>query len=103
VQPVTGDESFFVHLQEGFSGESTRILVDGKLLFEGNPTTDPRLGLAEQFAGSTTSTRISVTIEIPGRNIKSTHSIDLTNGRGIGLSVANGKVRIIQADAFGYD
>ncbi len=33
VEPDVGGESFFVHLQEGFSDEPARVLVDGKVLF----------------------------------------------------------------------
>jgi hypothetical protein len=101
--PPADGTAFFVHLQEGFSGEPVRILVDNKVLFEGKPATDPRLGIAEGFSGSTAATNISLTIEIPDKNIKSTHNIDLTAARGIGISVLNGKPAIIQANAFGYD
>ena len=100
---VADGKAFFVHLQEGFSGDAVRILIDGELIFKGRPTTDPRLGIAEKFSGSAPSTNINLTIEIPGRNIKSAHNIDLTKAKGLGISVQNGKVSIIQADAFGYD
>ena len=103
VQPVAGGEAFFVHLQEGFSGEPVRVLVDGELLFEGKPTTDPRLGIAEEFSGSASSTNINLTIEIPSRSIKRTHSVDLAKAKSLGISVHNGKVSMVQANSFAYD
>ena len=65
--------------------------------------TDPRLGFAEQFAGSAQTTSITLTVEIPSKTFKSTHRLDLTKARGIGISIVNGEVMIIQANAFGYD
>ena len=103
VEPDVGGEPFFVHLQEGFSGEPARVLVDGIVLFEGKPKTNPLLGIAHEFTGSAASTDITVTIEIPKKSIKSTHNVDLKNARGLGISVQNGKVTIVQANAFGYD
>ncbi|NIM05663.1 MAG: hypothetical protein GTN65_08605 [Armatimonadetes bacterium] len=103
LQLTSTGEAFFVHLQEGFSGEFVRVVVDGKEVFSGKPTTDPRLGFAEQFAGSAQTTSITLTVEIPSKTFKSTHSLDLTKARGIGISIVNGEVMIIQANAFGYD
>lgn len=103
VQPVATSLAFFVHLQEGFSGEAVRIGVDGNLVYEGNPTTDYLLGSAHGFAGSAKLTDIVLRIEIPTMKIDSTHKIDLTKAKGMGISVQNGKVTVVQADAFGYD
>lgn len=103
LQPVAKDEPFFVHLQEGFSGEPTKISVDGKLIFEGNPKTDPLQGVAHELTGTASSTLINMTIEIPSKKIKSTHSFDLIKAKGFGISVVNGQISIVQANAFGYD
>jgi len=102
VPPVPMRESFFVHLQEGFVGERVQILVDGRQLYDGKPITKQQLGLADKFVGSAASSRISVTIRIPSRNINSTLQVDLTKARGLGISILNGEVSIFQANAFGY-
>lgn len=102
-QSAPKNESFFVHLQGGFSGKNVQVFVDGCSLYDGRPTTNPLDGLAEEFTGSARSTSITVTVAIPGENLKSTHHIDLTKARGIGISIVGGKVKIRQANAFGYD
>ncbi len=94
---------FFVHLQSGFSGERMRVVVDGDQVFEGKPITNPLLGFAHEFGGSTDQTNMTVIIEIPEKEIYSTHIVDLTKAQGLGISVVNGKIVIQQANSFGYD
>lgn len=97
------NESYFVHLQDGFSGENVQILVDGHTHYDGRPTTNILHSFADEFTGSVRSKIITVTILIPKENFESTHHIDLSKARGIGISIVNGNVGIRQANAFGYD
>jgi len=90
-------------LQDGFSGRKVIIRVNNKIIFEGNPKTDERIG----FAGGTTfhaDTRfIDLNIQVPSERLNSTMTIDLNKARGIGISIQEGKVSIIPRDGFGYD
>lgn len=45
------NESFFVHLQDGFSGKNVQVLVDGRTLYDGRPTTNILHSYADEFAG----------------------------------------------------
>lgn len=100
---VAESTAFFIHLQEGFTGEAVRVSVDGNLVYEGNPTTNPLLGIAHEFTGSAKSSDIVLRIEIPSLKIDSAHKIDLATAKGLGISAQNAKVTIVQANAFGYD
>ena len=101
VEPPTGT-SFAVHLQDGFTGQRVRLLVDGALVFEGRPQTDPRLGLAHAVAGRTERSSVEVTLEREDGPPRSGR-FDLAGGVAIGVSLEGAEIVMRQAPAFGYD
>jgi hypothetical protein len=101
--PTPPEVSFAIHLQEGFTGDFVRITVNDEILFEGRPATDPRLGIAEQIQSTAKSSTITLGVEVSGEQLLSSRAIDVSKGHVIGLSLVSGEVKVVQAEAFGYD
>lgn len=92
-----------LHLQEGFFGKRVIVSVNARVIFDGTPETDPRLGQAATTNFDTNSRYVDLNIQIPSDGINSTTIVDLNQAKGIGVSIRQGKVSIVQKDYFGYD
>lgn len=94
-----------IDLQEGFTGETTQIFINGVQVYIGQPTTNPALGLAEGIPvylerPATFTLRVKVLL----RTIDQTFTIDPAQGTAIGLSIVQGKLELQQqASGFYYE
>ncbi len=102
-KPQISPPEYSIDLQEGFSGEVVQVLIDDKSVYGGKPQTNELLGVADRFVFDSESTTITLTVVVPAKNVNSTHSLDLSRAKCIGISIRNGDVEVIQANGFGYD
>jgi hypothetical protein len=100
--PATG-HAFNIHLQEGFEGDEVLIRVDGALVYQDAPETNPVLGLAETLGARAAGKEIALTVEVPAQGIDHTQTLNLDDGLAVGISLYQGEVLVIQADWFGYE
>ena len=100
--PVAGHD-FDIHLQEGFTGDDVLIRVDGALVYQGAPETNPVLGLAETFGARAAGRTFALTVKVPAQHIDHTQNLNLDDGLAVGISLYQGEVLVIQADWFGYE
>lgn len=100
--PAAGHD-FDIHLQEGFTGDDVLIRVDGALVYQGAPETNPVLGLAETFGARAAGRTFALTVKVPAQHIDHTQNLNLDDGRAVGISLYQGEVLVIQADWFGYE
>ena len=100
--PAAGHD-FHIHLQEGFKGDDILILVDGILVYQDVPETNPVLGFAETLGARAAGRKIALTVEVPAQHIDHTQNLNLDDGLAVGISLYQGEVLIIQADWFGYE
>jgi hypothetical protein len=96
---------FFIHLQEGFSGERQAVItVDGREVYRGKPKTFDQLGLAQVVPVTNSSARPVLIFRIPDRNLTWSNKVDLASGTALGISMTtNGAVQFLQSTNFGYD
>ena len=99
--PLEGHD-FEIHLQGGFEGDEVLIRIDGALVYQDRPETNPVLDLAETLGARAAEEVFSLTIEVPAKHIAHTQTLDLNDGMAVGVSLYQGQVFVIQADWFGY-
>jgi hypothetical protein len=100
--PATGHD-FGIHLQEGFEGDGVLIRVDGALVYQDAPETNPVLGLATTLGARAAGKEFALTVEVPAQHIDHTQTLNLDDGLAVGVSLHQGEVLVIQANGFGYD
>jgi hypothetical protein len=100
--PATGHD-FVIHLQEGFEGDDVLIRVDGALVYQDAPETNPVLGLAKTLSARAADKKIALTVEVPAQHINHTQILNLDDGLAVGISLHRGEVLVIQANGFGYE
>lgn len=103
IPTVAAGHDFYIHLQEGFQGDDILIRVDGALVYQDAPETNPLLGLAETLGARAAGKTVDLTVEVPAQNIRHSQSLNLDDGLAVGISLYQGEVLVIQADAFGYE
>jgi hypothetical protein len=92
--------AFFRHCAHWYT---VTVTVDGRLVFKGNPTTNPVLGLAKHVPAWAASSSPVLRVTIRSPKVDWTETVDLNKGKAIGLAVINGKIVVRQANGFGYD
>lgn len=100
--PATGHD-FEIHLQDGFQGDRVRIRVDGALVYDGMPQTNPVLGLAETLGWRAANTTFALTVEVPAQGINHTQTLSLDDGLAVGITLYQGQVLVVQANGFAYE
>jgi hypothetical protein len=100
--PAAGHD-FGIHLQEGFTGDDILIRVDGALVYQGAPETNPVLGLAETFGARAAGRMFALTVEVPAQQIDHTQTLNPDDGLAVGISLYQEEVLVIQANWFGYE
>lgn len=96
-------QSFHVDLQDGFRGDPVQVFVDDQMVYAGKPITDELLGIAGTLSFHTTRTGVVLRVIVPAKAFDEQSTLDLTKAKGIGISIDQRRLRIQQADAFGYD
>jgi len=99
----TATQPLYIGLHEGFTGNVTRVFVDGVRVFEGKPFCNPTLGRAKGLNLNCYSNSIVLKLEVPAQSISFSQVVDLTKGVGVGVSITSNKVELLQKNAFGYD
>ena len=93
-----------IDLQEGFTGKSAVLRIDGKELYRGTPRTRTQIGLAESQSFDLPRQKVAIQLEIPdsGKSRETVLKLDQDQYLGISLS-ASGEISFNPStEPFGY-
>jgi len=96
--PEAEPEGLSIDLQESFENDRVRVYVDDRLVYSGTLTTpDDGTGLTDSVQCKATGDLCHLRILVGGREWRST--VELRNGRYLGIGYHDGGVRIVQTKA----
>jgi hypothetical protein len=93
-----------IDLQEGFTGKSAVLRIDGKEVYRGTPRTRTQIGLAESRSFDLPRQKVTIQLEIPdsGKSRETVLNLDQDQYLGISLS-ASGEISFNPStEPFGY-
>lgn len=100
--PASNAHEVVLDLQSGFLGAPVTVLVDNEILYQGNATSDPVIGLAHSITVRCNS-RFRLRIEVE-RKLVYDREIDTAEGKFIGAYLIGLKCRVRQQETlFLYD
>ena len=93
-----------IDLQEGFSGKSAVLRINGKEVYRGTPRTRTQIGLAESRSFDLPRQRVAIQLELPESNKSQETALNLDQDQYVGISLAtNGEISFnLAAEPFGY-
>ena len=93
-----------LHLTDGFAGDHVIVSVDGTKVFERDGvTTNELLGKAASLAAVTTATdRPTITLELPGKSVLDTITVDLGKGSHVPIALESGQIRYSVEKKIGF-
>lgn len=98
-------ETLHVEFQEGWAGDLVSVLVDGRVCYEGRPSTRLQTGFAAGTEVQVDAGGGSVAIEVrlPGHGIVEHHEVVPVAEMWVGLSLRDASVQVrVQPVPFGY-
>jgi hypothetical protein len=93
-----------IALQDGFTGEEVIVRIDGREVNRLTAQTAWEISLATSFELSLPQGRHRIELEIPGRDVRSSHDVEVNGPTWLGVSVL-GPSDVVwreSSDPFGY-
>ena len=93
-----------IDLQEGFSGKSAVLRINGKEVYRGTPRTRTQIGLAESRSFDLPRQKIAIQLELPESNKSQETALNLDQDQYVGISLTTtGEISFnLAAEPFGY-
>ena len=93
-----------IDLQEGFSGKSAVLRINGKEVYRGTPRTRMQIGLAESRSFDLPSQKVTIQLELPESNKSQETALNLDQDQYVGISLSTaGEISFnLAAEPFGY-
>jgi hypothetical protein len=93
-----------IDLQEGFSGKSAVLRINGNEVYRGAPRTRTQIGLAESRSFDLPRQKVTIQLELPESGKSQDTVLNLDQDQYVGISLAaNGEISfILAAEPFGY-
>ena len=93
-----------IDLQEGFSGKSAVLRINGNEVYRGTPRTRMQIGLAESRSFDLPRQKVTIQLELPdsGKSRDTVLNLDHDQYLGISLSASDEISFKLTAEPFGY-
>jgi len=93
-----------VDLQEGFSGETIILLLNGSEVYRGTPKTRTQIGLADSRSFDLPSQRLTIEVAKPLSGVSESLDLDFFQDLYVGVSLSpNGGISLRSSlEPFGY-
>ena len=93
-----------IDLQEGFSGKSAVLRINGKEVYRGTPRTRTQIGLAESRSFDLPRQKVAIQLELPESNKSQETALNLDQDQYVGISLTTtGEISFnLAAEPFGY-
>jgi hypothetical protein len=93
-----------VDLQEGFSGETVVLLLNGNEVYRGTPKTRMQIGLADSRSFNLPPQHLTLKVAIPLSGVSETLDLDLTQDLFVGGTLSSDGVISLRlsSEPFGY-
>ena len=93
-----------VDLQEGFSGKSAVLRINGNEVYRGTPRTRTQIGLAESQSFDLPKQNVTIQLELPDSGKSQQTAVNLDQDRYLGISLStSGEISFnLATEPFGY-
>ena len=93
-----------VDLQEGFSGDTILLLLNGREVYRGNPKTRMQIGLADSRSYDLPAQNLTLEVAAPVSGISKSLGIDLSHDVYVGVTLSQDGVISMRSstEPFGY-
>lgn len=93
-----------VDLQEGFSGETVVLRLNGKEVYRGSPKTRMQIGLADSQSFDLPAQPLTLEVVLPLSGVSKSVDVDLLQGLYVGVTLSSDGVISLHSslEPFGY-
>jgi hypothetical protein len=93
-----------IDLQEGFSGKSAVLRINGNEVYRGTPRTRMQIGLAESRSFDLPRQQVTIQLDLPESGKSQNTVVNLDQDQYVGISLgASGEISFnLAAEPFGY-